>query len=177
MLETRKKLLQSNIKYNRWAYLPTLSANGAYNLTYNNNSFSKLYSTNYPNSFAALSLTFPIFQGGKRSTQIKQSELELQRIEWDIITLKNSVNAEYADALASYKVNYAAYLSLKENLSLAQEVYDVVQLQYRSGIKAYIEVITSETDLRNARILYITALYNLLTSKVDLLKSLGMLNY
>jgi len=177
ILETRKKLLQYNIKYNRWAYLPTLSANAAYNLNYNNNSFGKLYSTNYPNSFAALSLTLPIFQGGKRSTQIKQSELELERTEWDIINLKNTVNAEYADALASYKVNYAAYLSLKENLSLAQEVYDVVQLQYRSGIKAYIEVITSETDLRNARILYTTALYNLLTSKVDLLKSLGLLSY
>jgi len=177
ILETRKRLLQYNIKYNRWAYLPTLSANAAYNLNYNNNSFGKLYSTNYPNSFAALSLTLPIFQGGKRSTQIKQSELELQRTEWDIINLKNTVNAEYADALASYKVNYSAYLSLKENLSLAQEVYDVVQLQYRSGIKAYIEVITSETDLRNARILYTTALYNLLTSKVDLLKSLGQLSY
>ena len=177
ILETRKKLLEYNIKYNRWAYLPTLSANAAYNLNYNNNSLSKLYSTNFPNSFAALSLTLPIFQGGKRSTTIKQSELELQRTEWDIVNLKNSVNAEYADALASYKVNYAAYQSLKENLSLAQEVYDIVQLQYRSGIKAYIEVITSETDLRNARILYTTALYNLLTSKVDLLKSLGQLNY
>src|SRR6185436_2751840 len=85
ILETRKKLLQYNIKYNRWAYLPTLSANAAYNLNYNNNSFGKLYSTNYPNSFAALSLTLPIFQGGKRSTQIKQSELELERTEWDII--------------------------------------------------------------------------------------------
>lgn len=177
ILETQRKLQLSNVDYNRWAYLPTLSANGAYNLNYNDNDLSKLYANNYPSSYAALSLNFPIFQGGKRTSKVKQAELELKRTEWDIINLKNSVNSEYSQALATYKTNYAAYLSLKENLNLAQEVYDVIQLQYRSGIKAYLEVITAETDLRNARITYIVALYNLLTSKVDVLKSLGRLNY
>ena len=177
MLETQRKLQRSNVDYNRWAYLPTLSANGAYNLNYNNNQLSKLYTNNFPSSFAAISLNFPIFQGGKRTSRVKQAELELKRTEWDIINLKNQVNSEYAQAMATYKTNYAAYLSLKENLGLAQEVYDVIQLQYRSGIKAYLEVITSETDLRNARILYIAAIYNVLTSKVDVLKSMGLINY
>ncbi len=31
----------------------------------------------------------------------------------------------------------ANYMALKENLALAREVYDVIQLQYRSGIKTY----------------------------------------
>ena len=177
ILETQRKLQRSNVDYNRWAYLPTISANGAYNLNYNNNDFSKLYTNNFPSSFAAISLNFPIFQGGKRTSMVRQSELELKRTEWDIINLKNQVNSEYAQAMATYKTNYAAYLSLKENLGLAQEVYDVIQLQYRSGIKAYLEVITSETDLRNARILYIAAIYNVLTSKVDVLKSMGLINY
>jgi outer membrane protein TolC len=177
ILETQRKLQRSNVDYNRWAFLPTLSANGSYNLNYNNNELGKLYANNYPSSYAALSLNFPIFQGGKRTTKVKQAELELKRTEWDIINLKNQVNSEYAQAMATYKTNYAAYLSLKENLGLAQEVYDVIQLQYRSGIKAYLEVITSETDLRNARITYIAALYNLLNSKVDVLKSMGQLSY
>jgi len=177
MLETQRKLLGYNYDYNRWAYLPTVSANAAYNLNYNSNDFSKLYATNFPSSYAALAINFPIFQGGKRKSNIKQAELALKRTDWDIINLKNSVNAEYEQAMATYKTNYAAYQSLKENLSLAQEVYDVIQLQYRSGIKAYLEVITSETDLRNARITYIVALYNLLSSKVDVQKSLGILNY
>lgn len=177
LLETQRRLLRSNVDYNRWAYLPTLSANGAYNLNYNNNSFDKLYANNYPTSYAALTLALPIFQGGKRVAHIRQAELQLKRTEWDIINLKNSVNSEYAQALAAYKSNYADYLALKENLALAQEVYDIIQLQYRSGIKAYLEVITSETDLRTARISYINALYQLLSAKVDVMKSLGQLNY
>ena len=38
-------------------------------------------------------------------------------------------------ALATYKSNLYNYYSLKENLALANEVYDVIRLQYRSGIK------------------------------------------
>jgi outer membrane protein len=177
LLETQRKLLESNVKYNRWSYLPTLSASGAYNMNYQNNRLSKIYSDNYPNSFAAINLSFPIFQGGKRNANIRQAELELKRTDWDVINLKQVVNAEYAQALASYKSNFANYTALKENVALAQEVYNVIQLQYKSGIKSYLEVITSETDLQNARINYINALYQLLSSKIDVQKSLGQLTY
>lgn len=176
-LETQSKLLQANIRYNKWAYLPTLSANGAYNFNFQSNDFSKLYNTNYPNSFAALTLGFPIFQGGKRKQDIHQAELELKRNDLDITALKNNVNAAYSQAIALYKSNLESYLALKENVGLAKEVYDVIQLQYRSGIKTYLEVITSETDLRTAQINYYTAIYQLLASKLDVMKALGEVKY
>jgi outer membrane protein len=177
LLQTQRKLQVANKDYNKWSYLPTLYANGAYNMNYQNNKFGKLYSDNYANSFAGLSLAFPIFQGFKRVANNKQADLELKRTDWDIINFKSEVNAEYVQALAAYKSNLADYQSLKENAELAKEVYDVVQLQYRSGIKTYLEVITSETDLRTARINYINALYQLLASKIDVEKSLGQLKY
>ena len=177
LLETQRSLLQANLKYNRWSFLPSLSANGAYNLNYQNNSFGQLYDVNYPNSFAALTLNFPIFQGGKRRANIQAAEWELQRSKLDIINLENNVNAEFSAAMSNYKGNLANYLALKENLALATEVYDVIQLQYRSGIKTYLEVINSETDLRTAQINYYNALYNLLASKIDVQKALGQINY
>lgn len=176
-LETQRSLLEANLKYNRWSFLPSLSANGAYNLNYQNNSFSKLYDVNYPNSFAALSLNFPIFQGGKRRADIQAAQWELQRNKLDLLSLKNNVNAEFTAAMSGYKGNLANYLALRENLSLATEVYDVIQLQYRSGIKTYLEVINSETDLRTAQINYYNALYNVLASKIDVQKALGQINY
>ncbi len=177
LLETRKRLLEYNVKYNKWSYLPTVSANGAYNLNFQNNNFSKLYSNNYPNSFAALTLGFPIFQGGKRKSELRAAELELVRNDLDIVSLKNNINTEYAQAIAGYKSNLENYMALKENLSLAKEVYDVIQLQYRNGIKTYLEVVTSETDLRTTEINYFAAMYQLLTSKIDVQKSLGQINY
>ncbi|MEP6674672.1 MAG: TolC family protein [Ferruginibacter sp.] len=177
LLETQRRLLAANVQYNRWSYLPSVSANGAYNLNFQNNNFVKLYNQNYPNSFAAVTLGFPIFQGGKRKYNTLEAQLELDRNEFDIINLKNMVNAGYAQALASYKSNLTNYLALKENVDLAKEVYDVIQLQYRAGIKTYLEVITSDTDLRTAQINYYNALYQLLASKIDVRKALGQINY
>jgi outer membrane protein TolC len=79
--------------------------------------------------------------------------------------------------LAVYKSNLQYYIALKENLGVAKEVYDIIQLQYRSGIKTYLEVITSETDLRSSEINYYTAMYQLLSSKIDVLKAAGQINY
>lgn len=176
-LETQKKLQEANIKYNRWAFLPSASLNGAYNLNYLNNNVGKLYSNNLPSSFAALTLSFPVFQGGKRKHNISNAEWQLKRTQWDLEALKNNVNAQYAAALASYKSNLANYLALKENVALAQEVYDVISLQYKSGVKTYIEVISAETDLRTSQINYYNALYLVLASKTDVQKALGTVTY
>jgi outer membrane protein TolC len=177
LLETQQKLQEANVKYNKWAYLPNVSLNSAYNLNYLNNDFGKLYSNNLPNSYTALTFSFPIFQGGKRKYNISTAQLQLKRTQLDITALKNNVNAQYASALASYKSNLANYNALKENVVLAQEVYDVINMQYRNGIKTYIEVITAETDLRTSQINYYNALYQLLASKIDVQKAQGQVVY
>jgi outer membrane protein TolC len=177
ILETQRELLKSNVLYNKWSYLPTLNANAAYNLNYQNNSFGKLYSNNYPNSLAALTLSFPIFQGGRRKYNLRTAEFQLSRNEYDIANLRNTINAQYAQALAGYQGSLENYLALKQNVVLAKEVYDVIQLQYRAGIKTYLEVITSETDLRTAQINYFNALNQVLSNKVDVQRALGQIVY
>ena len=176
-LTTQKRLLESNLKYNKMSFLPTVAANGAYNLNYQNNKFGDLYVNNFPNSFAALTLTLPLYQGGKRKANINSAEWQVKRVDLDITNLKLNVNSEYTNALSYYKGSLANLLSQKENVDLAKEVYDVIQLQYKSGIKTYLEVITSETDLRLARINYYNALYQVLANKIDVQKALGQLNY
>lgn len=176
ILQTQRQLQEANISYNKWSYIPSLSANGAYILNYLNNNFGKLYNISYPQSYAGLSLNFPIFQGGKRRYNIKQAEWQLKRTDLDIVSLKNSVNSQYNAAIAAYKANLANYIAVKENVVLAKEVYDVIQLQYRAGVKTYLELITAETDLRTAQINYFDALYGVLSSKIDVQRSLGEIN-
>ena len=176
-LETQKKLQEYNLQYYKWSFLPNVSAFGNYNLNYLNNQFSKLYSQSYPNSYAGITLSIPIFQGGKRIQQIKQAQYQIVQASNDIRSYENTINTQYENALSSYKSNLYNYLSLKENLSLASEVYDVIQLQYRSGVKAYLDVITAESDLRTAQINYYNALYQLLSSKIDVAQALGTINY
>ncbi|MBS1932395.1 MAG: TolC family protein [Bacteroidetes bacterium] len=177
LLQTEKRLQEANLKYNKWSFLPSVSAFGNYNLNYFNDEFSKLYRDNYPNSNFGLQLSFPIFQGTKRIQNIRAAELQVKRVDWDIQSLQNSINTQYAQALAVYKGNLNDYYVLKENLELARDVYNTIQLQYRSGIKAYLDVITAETSLRSAQSNYANALYQVLSSKLDVQKALGTIKY
>jgi outer membrane protein len=176
-LLTQRRLQQADVKYNRWAYIPELSAVGGYNFNYLNSRLSKLYTDNFPNSFAGVQLSFPIFQGTKRTQNIRIAELQLTRLDWDMVNLQNSISTQYAQAMATYKSDLNNYYVLRENLGLAREVFNTIELQYRSGIKAYLELITAETDLRNAQSNYSDALYQALSSKLDVQKALGTVQY
>lgn len=176
-LQTQKKLQQYNLQYYKWSFLPDVYAFGNYNLNFLNNQFSKLYSASYPNSFMGITLSLPIFQGGKRLQQIKQAQLQIRQVDNDMMSFQNQINTQYQQAMASYNSNLYNFFSLKENLSLANEVYDVIRLQYRSGVKAFLEVINAETDLRTAQINYYNALYEVLSSKIDVAQALGNISY
>jgi outer membrane protein TolC len=176
-LATQRRLLEANVIYQRNAFLPTISANAAYNFNYLNNSFGKVYSNNFPSSYIGLTAGFPIFQGGKRKINIRSAELQLARSDWDLVNLQEEINSQYAQALAAYKSALANYGASKDNVALAQEVYDVIQLQYRAGVKTYLEVITSEADLRTSQINYFNALNQVLSAKVDAQRALGTLSY
>jgi len=177
LLETQKRLQASNLTYYKLGFLPSVGLFGNYNLNFLNDDFAKLYSHNYPNSYAGISLAFPIFQGGKRIQQIRAATLQLKRVDYDIASLKNNISAAYTQALAVYKSSFNYYTILKENLAIATDVYNTIQLQYKEGVKTYLDVIFAETDLRSAQVNYTNALYQVLSSKLDVQKELGTIQY
>ena len=176
-LMTQRRLQQAEIKYQKWAYIPSVSADAGYSLNYLNPRFSNLYTNNFPTSYAGVTVNVPIFQGTQRTQNIRIAELQLTRLDWDVTNLQIQINTQYTQALAVYKSNLNNYYVQKDNLGLAREVFNTIELQYRSGIKAYLDLITSETDLRTAQVNYSDALYQVLASKLDVQRALGSIKY
>jgi outer membrane protein len=176
-LMTEKRLQQAEVKYQKWAYIPTVSAGAGYSLNYLNPELGKLYTNNFPTSYAGLTVSVPIFQGTQRTQNIRIAELQLTRIDWDVVNLQTQINTQYAEALATYKSNLNNYYVQRDNLSLAREVFNTIELQYRNGVKAYLDLITSETDLRTAQVNYGDALYQVLSSKLDVERALGSIKF
>lgn len=176
LLYVGRELQHSNVKYSYWGFVPSVNLFGSYIYNFQNNAFSELYGTKYPYAFAGLSFAFPIFQGNKRNLKVQETKYYLQRIDWELRKLKSNLDTEYTRAIASYKSSLATYLALKENVELAKEVYDVIQLQYNNGVRTYLDVTIAETDLRTARINYFNALYSVLASKMDVLRARGETN-
>jgi outer membrane protein TolC len=175
LLQTSKSLQNLNVQYYRWSFLPSVSAVGAYDLIYLNTKFSNLYNNNYPSVYAGLTLSFPIFTGTKRLQNLSKAKLQVDRADLDIVNSQNTINTEYVQALADYKSNYTNWQLLDQNVSLAKDVYKVVSLQYREGVKTYLDVIVAQSDLRTAELNYYNALFQVLSSKIDFEKALGIL--
>jgi len=175
-LQTQKQLQLINTNYNKLQYLPTLSGFYNHSWAFNDDDFSNLYNQSYPGSVIGLRLSIPIFTGTKRIQEIKRSQLLEERLDLDIVNSRNQINSQYELAMASYKANLNDWRTARENVEISEEVYNTIKLQYDEGIKAYLDLMTSETDLRTAQLNYLNSLYSLLSSKLDVKQALGTIS-
>ena len=168
-----KHIIQESTQYYRLGFLPTLSAFYTYDYEFEHNELSMLLKKAYPYSLAGLQLNIPIFSGFRRLENIKKSQLAETRADWDIENLQRMIFTQYQTALANYKSNLYNLNSQRENEDMAREVYDIVKLQYREGVKTYLDVIVAESDLQTSEINYLNALFQLMASKIDLQQAMG----
>ncbi len=176
-LVTEKRLYEYNLKYYKWGFLPTVSAFGEYNLNYYNNQFKDLYHDNFPNSYAGLSVTIPLFTGTKRIQQVRIAQLQIDRLNYNFISLSDSIRTQFVQAMSSYKADLNNFYEQKANMELAREVYNIIQLQYRSGIKTYLDVVVANNDLFAAQVNYTNAIFQVLSDRIDVQRALGTLKY
>jgi outer membrane protein len=170
---TNMKIQDAEIGYYKWSFLPSVSAFYNYNFSWQNDDISVLYKSNYPNSLVGLTLSLPVFQGTKRWQNLRKANLQYKNLELGTEYLKSQLSTEYSQALATYKGTLSELAADRTNVEIARSIYNTVRLQYIKGIKAYLEVIVSETDLRTARLNYLNSLFRVLSCKLDLQKALG----
>ena len=107
---------------------------------------------------------------------MQQQKLIDERLNEDISNTKNVINTQYEQALALYKSDLNDWKVATENVTLSEEVYNTIKLQYDEGIKTYLDLMVAETDLRSAQLNQLNTILNVLSSKLDVMQSLGTIN-
>ncbi|MBE9583603.1 TolC family protein [Mucilaginibacter sp. JRF] len=176
LLETNKKLNEFDMKEKKARFLPSLSAFGNLSTSFYENNFSRLFNNNYPFSFVGLSLNVPIFSGGQRTNQLRQSKINVLKSQNDLHNLKNALMLQANTANITYINGLKSLNNQRSNRELALEVLRVTKIKYQQGVGSSIEVSQAQNELESADNQYIQALYNVLVSKVDLDKAYGRLN-
>lgn len=175
-LQTMQKLQLEQTNYYKHAFLPTVSGFFNYDLQFQNNSLPSLFSSTYPYSYLGLSLSVPIFTGFSRIHSVRRSQLQEQFLNWSGVELKAQIHTEYTTAMANYKSSYYAMGLLRDNEDKASRTYNIVKLQYSQGVVPYLNVITAESNLISSQIGYLNALFEVMTSKIDLEAAMGIIN-
>ena len=175
--QTQKKLNELNLKRYKSEFLPSIVAFGSTSNSYQNNSFSNLYSNYYPTSLVGLKLSLPIISGGQRIYKIKNARLEVQKSANDLANLQNGINLEINQAKTSFLNGLQSLENQKRNMELSKEVLRISKVKYEQGVGSSLEVTAAETSLKESQNNYINALYESLINKVNLDRALGRITY
>ncbi|TPE43109.1 TolC family protein [Pontibacter mangrovi] len=151
LLQTQKQLQDYSIKNTQAGYYPTLSAYGQYGY---NTQRDELFGSEVPwfkTSVVGLQLNIPIFDGFRKDAQVKQGQLEMQKIEQDMSKLEANTAVELTNALAQLQNSQRSIEVQQQNVDLAQEVYNTTNERYKEGISPLTDLLEAEVSLREAK--------------------------
>jgi len=156
--------------------LPSLSLTGNYSKNAQRNQFNFFGKGDwFTTSYVGLNLSVPIFNGFARTSRVARSRIELKQTENQIESLKQSIDGEVEQSKINFKSALATMNFQKENMKLAENVYNQTKKKFESGTGSNTEITAAQTDLVTAQTNYISALYSAIIAKVDYLKATGKL--
>ena len=186
VLETQRDLAKLDIKNKQAGYYPRLLLNGRYGYSGSSNNFSDLIRTktqfdgvDYANwfefAYVCVSLQVPIFDGLRKKYEIQQAKLNLQTVNNGFRILQQSIDLQMRQSSTNLQNAFLVLESQKQSLALAEEVARVANIKFKEGVGSNLEVVSAETELRQAQTNYYSAIYDALIAKVDLQKATGTL--
>ena len=178
MLESQKDISILNKKVINNGYLPTLSLSGqaAYQgLQEKFGTYFKSSSDNkwYPYANFTVTLAVPIFDGFEKRSKARQANLEIQKTQVTLESTKESFSMNYKNALNNYTNNKNTVRRQKQNLELAEKVYQETTLRYKEGLAAMSSLLQDEMSLSSAQGGYLTALYNFKEAELKIMSLNG----
>jgi len=158
-------------------YYPNLSLTGNISTTGQSDKFD-LFKKNgsafyYDASAIGLTLKVPIFNGFATRSRVRQANVDILKADEDIRETKNSLNLAYENAKIQLKNNINTIRAQRQNVQLAQEIYNSTQNNYNNGLAALTDLLDTENALTEAQNSYTQALLNYKIAEIQLIKSNG----
>ncbi|NJC25728.1 TolC family protein [Neolewinella antarctica] len=171
LLDKTLELQDLNIKLQKAAYLPTVYATVAGQQQYQGNDFKNGFWA--PTVLAGLSVGVPIYDFGARSARVQRAVLAKEKIVNQRNDVNRTIQLEVLNARTTFTAANKRYQTTKDNLDLANDIYEVTQIKYSEGVGSSIEVVQAEQQLYETQANYLQALYDALVAKEDLYLALG----
>ena len=178
ILNTNKRLKSYDLKNNRSQFLPQIYANLSYGYNTSSSEYDLFFNSNRWKNYGTVGLQVivPIFDGFNKRSKINRSKIVVQQVENQIKFLERSIDLQINQNFIELKNAIESLNVSKENLVLANEVYNVSEKKYKEGVGSNLEVLDSNNALKIAQTNYYNAYYQAIISKINLEKTLGILN-
>lgn len=120
------------------------------------------------NGSLRLSLSFPIFNQLQREEQVVRAQVAVENTEAALRDAELAARLEITQATGDYRVNVERVAALTASVDAAEEDLRVQQQRYAAGGSTLLDVLTSQTQLGQARQDLIRARYDLRIAKAQI---------
>ena len=172
-LALQAEQLSETIKLQRYAMLPSLSLGFAYSFNAMTNDFKFSEYKWTPYSYVGLSLSIPIFSGGKNIYNVRQAKIQAQELDLQRINTERQLKIAIRQYLNTMESNMKSFDSAKEAVGMAQKAYDISAKSYDLGKSTITDLNDAQLALTQSKLAQTQAVYNFMVAKSNLEQTLG----
>jgi outer membrane protein TolC len=180
LLEYQMEMNLLNQKMIKSGYMPSLVFTGQFAYQglrsefknyFNNNTENKWYSFSY----IGVGLSIPVFDGGDKRAKTLQAKTDYRKTELLMTDRMEKFTVDFQNAVNNYNNHRANVERQKQNIALAEKVYDETALKYHEGLAGMSALLQDEMSLSAAQANYLTALYNFREAEIKIMSLNGEL--
>jgi len=178
MIEQQKQIVNTSIRMDQSGYFPNVTLIGS--VSYVNQS-NTMYLFGKPTdwfntSLVGLRLSVPLFSGLQRHYKVSQTKVDLEKLKVTEDDTRKLIRINSEDAARKLVNSIDAEKRQRDNMVLAERVYNISQEQYQKGVIPLTDLLlTAETALSDAQANHTYALVQMKISELTYLKANGRL--
>jgi outer membrane protein len=148
------------------SYLPEISLQGSYGYRKRDTGLPPLSGDEWT---AGVFLEWSLFEGGITRAQVGKARARYREVEWIDKAIRDQVQVDLSQALGDIRTALASIRSSKRLVEAQDEAYKATVEFYKRGKATYIEVLSAETDLTQAKAAYVRSIgdYQSASARLD----------
>ena len=148
------------------SYLPEISLQGSYGYRQRDTGLPPLSGDEWT---AGVFLEWSLFEGGITRAQVAKARARYREVEWSDKAIRDQVRVDLSQALGDMRTALASIQSSKRLVEAQDEAYKATVEFYKRGKATYIEVLSAETDLTQAKAAYVRSVgdYQSASARLD----------
>ena len=172
-LAIQAEQLANTVKMQKYTTLPSLALSYSYSYSAMTNDFKFSEYKWTPYSYVGVSLSIPIFAGGKRHYAIKQAQMQKNELDVNKANTERQLKISIRQYLNKMETGMKSYTSAESALESARKAYDIAVRSYDVGRSTLTDLNDAQLALTQAQLSVSQAIYNFVIAKANLENTLG----
>ena len=142
-----------NLSVAKAGWLPTVSMTGSFGTSTNSlssNGWGKQIKTNF-DAMAGVSVSVPIYDGRSTKTSVNKAKIQQLSAQLDLLDQQKTLYSTIQEYWLNAQTNQQKYKAASATVESEQLSYNLLQEQFRLGLKNIVELMTGKDNLLSAQ--------------------------